>query len=144
MSVELSLEMFLYLNTILKPQARLFPPQSFVEFFALSCPSMLTILTRKVPKRNMSRISISLATLALLALAGTPSVVARVGGETVSKPLNHSMLRRELQSTKLPLADKSIVEKAKLELVQIPKWDDVEIPFMSLGSPQDASKDDEH
>ena len=82
---------------------------------------------------------ITLAALTLL----IPSVVARVGGETVSKPLNHSMLRRQL-STQLPLADKSIVEKAKLELIKIPKWDDVEIPFMSLGSPQDASKDDEH
>ena len=82
---------------------------------------------------------ISLTALALLALTGTPSVVARVGGETVSQPLNHSMLRRQL-SGQLPLADKSIVEKAKLDLVQIPKWDDAEIPFMSMGSP--ASKDE--
>ena len=88
----------------------------------------------------MSRISITLAALTLLALSGTPSVVARVGSETVSQPLNHSLLRRQLQSTQLPLADKNIVEKAKLELVQIPKWDDTEIPFMSMGSP--ASKDE--
>jgi hypothetical protein len=84
----------------------------------------------------MSRISITLAALTLLACQ---SVVARVGSETVSQPLNHSMLRRQL-STQLPLADKSIVQKAKLELVQIPKWDDTEIPFMSMGSP--ASKDE--
>ena len=84
----------------------------------------------------MSRISITLAALTLLACQ---SVVARVGSETVSQPLNHSMLRRQL-STQLPLADKNIVEKAKLELVQIPKWDDTEIPFMSMGSP--ASKDE--
>ena len=82
--------------------------------------------------------------VALLALTGTPSVVARVGSETVSQPHNHSMLRRQLSTQQLPLADKSIVEKAKLDLVQIPKWDDAEIPFMSMGSPSNASKDDEH
>lgn len=71
-----------------------------------------------------------------------PSVVARVGSENVSQPLNHSMLRRQLQSTQLPLADKSVVEKAKLELIKIPKWDDTEIPFMSMGSPSNASKDE--
>eukprot|EP00986_Skeletonema_menzelii_P006970 scaffold2633_cov139-Skeletonema_menzelii.AAC.3 len=85
-----------------------------------------------------SRISLTLA-LALLALTDIiPSAVARVGGETVSQPLNHSMLRtRKLD------ASKSIAENTKLDVIMRLKWDDAEIPFMSMGSPRNASKDDE-
>ena len=85
-----------------------------------------------------SRISLTLA-LALLALTDIiPSAVARVGGETVSQPLNHSMLRtRKLD------ASKSIAENTKLDVIMRLKWDDAEIPFMSMGSPSNASKDDE-
>ena len=78
-----------------------------------------------------SRISLTLA-LALLALAGIPSV------RTQEEP--HSMLRRRLDF-ELPLADKSIVKDADLEVVKLPKWNGnvIEIPFLASLSHKDEN-----
>mmetsp|Transcript_29016 Transcript_29016/g.45661 ORF Transcript_29016/g.45661 Transcript_29016/m.45661 type:complete len:94 (+) Transcript_29016:91-372(+) len=90
-----------------------------------------------------SRISVT-AALALLALTDVPSVLARVGTESVSKSNDHSMLRRELASVKLPYVDKELVNSVDPDVVQLPKWSDVEIRFLSTASPSpsNASKDE--
>lgn len=86
-----------------------------------------------------SRISLTLASLALLALADVPSVLARVGTETVSK--SHPMLRRELSSVKIPdVVDKELVNSVDLDVIQIPKWSEVDIP--GLLQPSNTSKDE--
>eukprot|EP00984_Skeletonema_dohrnii_P023345 scaffold12431_cov137-Skeletonema_dohrnii-CCMP3373.AAC.1 len=83
-------------------------------------------------------ISLTLA-LALL----VPSVHARVGTGTVPQSQDdHSLLRRRLDGAELPLADKSIVNGANIDVVQLPKWNDVETPFMSMASPSDTSSKD--
>ncbi len=93
-------------------------------------------------RKNMSsRISVT-AVLALLALTDVPSVLARVGTESVSKSNDHSMLRRELASVKLPYVDRELVNSVDPDVVQLPKWSDVDIPFLSTASPSNASKDE--
>ena len=89
-----------------------------------------------------SRISLTLASLALLALTDFPSVHARVGTESVSK--SHPMLRRELSSIKIPeIIDKDLVNSVDLDVVKIPKWSEVELGLgLPPASPGKTSKDE--
>jgi hypothetical protein len=74
----------------------------------------------------------TLTLVALLALTDIPSVLARVGDKNQSH--SHSMLRRN--NAELPLADAKFVKESHLEVVQIPKWNEIisnaiEVPSIS-------------
>ncbi len=92
-------------------------------------------------QKMSSRISLTVAALALFALTDVPSVHARVGTESVSK--NHPMLRRELSSLKIPdVIDKDLVNSVDLDVVQIPKWSEVELGLgLPPASQSNTSKD---